>query len=69
MRIRMRMKKKKSQFYCIKTESRKIINSLEKTTDNKDLLKKESIRKKITIITKKLRQRNINHINHYHYKP
>ena len=29
------------------------INSLKKTFNNKDLLKKESIRKKITVITKK----------------
>ena len=46
MRMRMRMKEKKSQFYCIKTESQKIINSLEKTTDNKDLLKKGINKKK-----------------------
>ena len=39
-------------------ESQKIINSLERTSDNKDLLKKESIRKKITVITKKLRRKN-----------
>ena len=39
-------------------ESQKIINSLEKNSDNKDLLKKESIRKKITTTTKKLGRKN-----------
>ena len=39
-------------------ESQKTINSLEKTSDNKDLLKKEPVRKKITVITKKLRWKN-----------
>ena len=67
MRMRMRMRKKnqdqktnscfehKTYFYCIKMESQKTINLFEKTSDNKDLLKKKSIRKKITAITKKLR--------------
>ena len=36
-------------------EPQKTINFLEKTSDNKDLLKKESIRKKVTVITKKVR--------------
>ena len=36
-------------------QSQKSINLLEKTSDKKDLLKIESIRKKITVITKKLR--------------
>ena len=37
--------------------SQKTVNSHQKTSDNKDLLKKkkESTRKKITVITKKLR--------------
>ena len=39
-------------------ESQKTINSLEKTSENKDLLKKESIRKKIIVIVKKLRWKN-----------
>ena len=39
-------------------ESQKTKNSPKKTSDNKDLLKKESIRKKITTIIKKLRRRN-----------
>ena len=39
-------------------ESKKTINLLEKTSDNKDLLKKESIRKKIIVVIKKLRQKN-----------
>ena len=39
-------------------ESQKTINLLEKTSDNKDLLKKESIRKKIIVVIKKLRQKN-----------
>ena len=40
-------------------ESQKTINLLEKTSDNKDLLKKKkSIRRKITVITKKLRWKN-----------
>ena len=38
-------------------EFQKTINSYEKTSDNKDLLK-ERIRKKITTITKKLRRKN-----------
>ena len=40
-------------------EPQKTINSPGKTSNNKDLLKKESIRKKITVITKKLRQKNL----------
>ena len=52
MRMRMRMRMimimkmtmtknpQKSCFYCIKMESQKIINLLEKTSDNKDLSKK-----------------------------
>ena len=36
-------------------EPQKTINLLEETSDNKDLLKKKSIRKKVTVITKKLR--------------
>ena len=36
-------------------EPQKTINLLEETSDNKDLLKKESISKKVTVITKKLR--------------
>ena len=40
-------------------ESQKTINLPEKTSDNKDLhKKKETIRKKITVIAKKLRQEN-----------
>ena len=35
-------KHKKSCSYCIKMESQKIINSLEKTSDNKDLPKKKN---------------------------
>ena len=35
-------------------ESQKTINSLEKTSDNKDLPKKRINKKKITVITKKL---------------
>ena len=35
-------------------EPQKTINSLEKTSNNKDLLKKRIIKKKITVITKKL---------------
>ena len=51
MRMRMSMKKikkknKKSCFYCIKMESQKIINSLEKTSDNKYLPKKRINKKK-----------------------
>ena len=43
MRMRMRMMRKKiSQFYCIRMESQKTIHSLEKTSDNKDLLKKKN---------------------------
>ena len=41
LRMRMRMKGKKSQFYCIKMKPQKTINSLEKTSNNKDLLKKK----------------------------
>ena len=39
-------------------ESQKTKNSPKKTSDNKDLLKKESIRKKIIVVIKKLRQKN-----------
>ena len=40
-------------------ESQKTINSLEKTSANKDLLKKRiNKKKKITVITKKLRLKN-----------
>ena len=39
-------------------ESQKAINSLKKISDNKDLLKKETIRKKIIVIAKKLRWKN-----------
>ena len=40
-------------------KSQKTMNLLEKTFDNKDLpKKKESIRKKITVITNKLRLKN-----------
>ena len=39
-------------------ESQKTINLLEKTADNKDLLKKRTSKKKITVITKKLRWKN-----------
>ena len=38
--------------------SQKTINLLEKTSDNKDLLKKRINKKKITVITKKLRWKN-----------
>ena len=47
MIMRMRMKKKKISIYYIKMESQKIINSLEKTSDNKDLLKKRVNKEKI----------------------
>ena len=47
-------------------ESQKTIGSLEKTSDTKDLLQKEPLRKKITVITKKLRWKNN---NFFHYKP
>ena len=43
----------------MKMKSQKTTNSLEKTSDNKDLLKKETIRKKITVITKKLRWKKL----------
>ena len=36
-------------------ESQKTINSLEKASDNKDLLRKRTSKKKITVTTKKLR--------------
>ena len=39
-------------------ESQKTINLLEKTSDNEDFPKKELIRKKIIVITKKLRWKN-----------
>ena len=39
-------------------KSQKTKNSPKKTSDNKDLLKKESIRKKIIVVIKKLRQKN-----------
>ena len=59
MRMRMRMRKKinkkKSLFLLIKMESQKIINLLEKTSDNKDLSKERINKKKYIIITKKLR--------------
>ena len=47
-------------------KSQKTINLLEKTSDNKDLLQKRINKKKITVITKKLRcQTN----NLFHHKP
>ena len=46
MKMTMRQKTKKSCFYCIKMEFQKIINSLEKTSDNKDLPKKGINKKK-----------------------
>ena len=53
------MIKNKTQFYCIKMEFQKTINSLDITSDNKDLLKNRSKfminKKKITVLTKKLR--------------
>ena len=62
MRMRMRMRKKinkkKSLFLLIKMESQKIINLLEKTSDNKDLSKERINKKKYIIITKKLRWTN-----------
>ena len=39
-------------------ESQKTINSLKKTSDNKDLLKKEPVRKEIIVVIKKLRWEN-----------
>ena len=45
-------------FLPIKTESKKIINLLEKISDNKDLSKKRINKKtKMIVITKKLRLR------------
>ena len=47
-------------------KSQKTINLLEKTSDNKDLLQKRINKKKITVITKKLRgQTN----KFFHHKP
>ena len=42
----------------MKMESQKTKNLPKNPSDNKDLLKKESIRKKITTITKKLGRKN-----------
>ena len=47
-------------------KSQKTINLLEKTSDNKDLLQKRINKKKITVITKKLKSQTN---NFFHHKP